>query len=222
MALDRFRKAIKRLSESPEEKYYGLYLYTVDDVEIVAGATLLKLKPEVENMPALANIQWVFPIANMTFGEASTTTKVLVGFFEGDPSKPYAFPIFLAGMIGDVIMNTGTYRHNVQILGEAATSTYTLSVAGNVSISAIDARPFNYADMTFQADGNILMNVLTVGKAVIVNSGTRLVARKDDPVTLNLELQVVAPFGGGPCSVTWTQKSASIAAGTSKLKVPND
>lgn len=222
MALDRFRKAIRRLAASPEERYYGFYVYTVTDAEVTGGATLLQLRPEVEGMPALTNIQWVFPLPNISFASASPTTKVLVGFFEGDPSKPYAFPIFLAGMIGDVIMNTGTYRHNVQVLGNEATATYTLNVAGNVTISAVDSRPFNYADMTLTADGNILMNVATGGKAVVVNSGTRLVARKDDPVTLNLELSVIAPFGGGPCTVTWVQKSATVGAGTSKLKVPND
>lgn len=222
MALDRFRKAIKRLAESPEEKYYGLYLYSVTSVDVIAGATVLDLKPEVTGMPALANIQWVFPIANMTFGKASNTTKVLVGFFEGDPSKPYAFPIFLAGMIADVIMNTGSYDHNVMPHQGENTANYSVNASGNVTITAEDPRPFNYANMTLESDGNILMNVPTGGRGVVINSGTRLVARKNDPVTLNLELTVIAPFGGGPCTVTWVQKSAEIAAGTSKLKVPND
>lgn len=222
MALDRFKKAIRKLAESPEEKYYGLYPYTVVDVENVGGSTLLDLKAEVQNLPNLSKIQWVFPIANISFGSATPTTKVLVGFFEGDPTKPYAMPIFLAGMIGDVIMNTGGYDHNVLRVGETV-PTYRVDAQGPIFLTSNDTRALQAADITLSADGNVRLNPGSEGdasKAVIVQNGTRNVARQGEPVTLNLELSVIAPFGGGPCTVTWTSKSAEVTSGTSKLKVP--
>lgn len=218
MALDRFRKAIKRLAEEPSLRYYGLYPYKIAQISVVNGATLMDLISEAEGMPDLTGIQWLMPIGATSFdGIANNTTlRILVGFIEGDPTKPYALPNFLSGMVDNLIQSTGDYTHNVY--GNHETNTIaTDATDGNIIETATNTNPF-------ATGGNILMTAtrkirMDPTEDVVIASGTRNVARNGESVTLNLTAHVVDPLSG-QLPVVFTVKTATVNGGTNKLKVP--
>lgn len=162
----------------------------------------MDLNSESEEMPDLTGIQWLMPIGATSFTGAAnnTTLRILVGFIEGDPTKPYALPNFLSGMVENLIQSTGYYTHNVY---------------GNHETNAA---------ATDTTDGNILMTAtrkirMNPGEDVVVANGTRNVARDGESVTLNLTAHVVDPLSG-QLPVVFTVKTGTINGGTNKLKVP--
>lgn len=218
MALDRFRKAIKRLSEEPSLRYHGLYPYKVAKALNTNGATTMDLVSESEDMPDLTGIQWLMPIGATAFSGAANNSnlRVLVGFLEGDPTKPYALPNFISGMVDNLVQTTGDYTHNVFGNHETATSS-TSSTDGNIIENAVNTVPL-------ATGGNILMTAtrkirMNPGEDVVVANGSRNVARDGESVTLNLTAHVVDPLSG-QLPVVFTVKTATVNGGTNKLKVP--
>lgn len=178
----------------------------------------MDLLSESDDMPNLTDIQWLMPIGATSFtGVANNTTlRVLVGFIEGDPTKPYALPNFLSGMVDNLIQSTGDYTHNVY--GNHETSAVaTDTTDGNIIENATNTNPF-------ATGGNILMTAtrkirMNPTEDVVVANGTRNVARDGESVTLNLTAHVIDPLSG-QLPVVFTVKTGTINGGTNKLKVP--
>ena len=82
---DRLLKAIESVIKSlaPEPRFYGLYEYEVIGG---SGATGFALKATIDSMPDLAGVTlWKDSVATVVY---TTSARVLVGFVNGDPSRP--------------------------------------------------------------------------------------------------------------------------------------
>lgn len=99
---DRLLKAIESVIKSlaPEPRFYGLYEY-----EVIGGtgATGFALMATIDSMPDLDGVKfWVDSIAMST--PFVSGARVLVGFINGDPSRPVILHDGAIVRVGDILL----------------------------------------------------------------------------------------------------------------------